>query len=184
MVPIERIEGAILEIRGERVMLDADLAAIYGAETKMLVRAVRRNIARFPPDFMFQLTAEELGNLRRQFGTSSQWGGRRYPPYAFTEHGAVMVASVLKSRRAVEVSVVVVRAFVRMRRMLADNRQLAAKLAELESKYDVQFRVVFDAIRKLMEKPKPYPEPAKQKIGSHVSEPMTEYGVGSKRKRQ
>jgi hypothetical protein len=183
MVPIERIEGAILEIRGQRVMLDADLAAIYGVETKMLVRAVRRNIARFPADFMFQLTDEELGNLRCQFGTSSQWGGRRYPPYAFTEHGAVMVASVLKSRRAVEVSVVVVRAFVRMRRMLADNRQLAVKLAQLESKYDAQFKVVFDAIRKLMEKPRPEPQPPR-KIGFHVSETIVPYGVGGKKKKQ
>jgi hypothetical protein len=182
MVPIERIEGAILEIRGERVMLDADLASVYGVETKMLVRAVRRNIARFPADFMFQLTAEELGNLRCQFGTSSQWGGRRYPPYAFTEHGAVMVASVLKSRRAVEVSVVVVRAFVRMRRMLADNRQLAVKLAQLESKYDAQFKVVFDAIRKLMEKPKPEPKPPR-KIGFHVSDTVVEYGSRRGRRR-
>jgi hypothetical protein len=183
MVPIERIEGAILEIRGQRVMLDADLAALYGVNTKALNQAVKRNPGRFPTDFVFQLTAEEklevvtdcdhLGKLK--FSSSL--------PYAFTEHGAVMAAALLNSQRAVEVSVSVVRAFVRMRRMLANNRQLAVKLALLESKYDIQFKVVFDAIRKLMEKPKPAPEPPR-KIGFHVSETAVPYGVGGKRKKR
>jgi hypothetical protein len=198
---IERIEGAILELRGERVMLDADLAALYGVSTKRMNEQVRRNAARFPEDFMFQLTADESAALRSQIATSNTVagppsrevaprtgrGGRRYLPYAFTEHGAVMAATVLNSQRAVEVSVFVVRAFVRMRRMLADQRQFALKLAEVESKlaaHDQSIKVVFDAIRQLMQKPKPYPEPPKQKIGFHVSELMAEYGVGGKRKKR
>jgi len=179
MVPVERIEGAILEIRGERVMLDADLAVIYGVTTKALVQAVKRNLDRFPAGFMFQLTPDEFSNLRSQIVTSS-WGGRRYPPYAFTEHGAVMLAALLKSKRAIEVSVFVVKAFIRMRRMLADQRQFALKLAEIESKlsaHDQSIKVVFDAVRKLMEKPKPEPV---AKIGFHVREPTPKYDPGPK----
>jgi hypothetical protein len=185
LVPIERIEGSILSIRGERVMLDADLAVLYGVTTKALNQAVRRNPGRFPLDFVFRLTEEEklevvtncdhLGKLR--FSSSL--------PYAFTEHGAVMLASVLKSTRAVEVSVFVVKAFSRMRRMLADQRRFALKLDEIENKlaaHDQNFRVVFDAIRKLMEKPRPEPQPPR-KIGFHVSERVVEYGGGKGKKR-
>ncbi len=163
LIPVERIEGAILEIRGQKVMLDADLAVIYGVETKALVRAVKRNAGRFPSGFMFQLTKEEFDRLRCQNGTSKGRGGRRHLPYAFTEHGVVMLASILRSKRAVEVSVFVVKAFIRMRRMLADHRRFALKLAELESKlavHDKNFRMAFAAIRRLMSeseqrKPKP-----------------------------
>jgi hypothetical protein len=150
-------------VRGHKVMLDADLAALYGVETKMLVRTVKRNAERFPEDFMFQLTAEELVNLRCQFGTSSSWGGRRYPPYAFTEQGVAMLSSVLRSPRAVQVNVEIMRAFVRLRRILADNAGLARRLDELEKKYDVQFKVVFDALRKLMQPLEPHP--GKRRIG-------------------
>jgi len=150
LVPLERIERAIIVVRGEKVMLDSDLAEIYGVETKALNRAVKRNASRFPSDFMFQLTRDELDNLRCQSGTSSLYGGRRYLPYAFTEHGALMLANVLSSERAAQTSVQVVRAFVRLRQMLASNAELARKLAAMEKKYDDQFKVVFEAIRQLM----------------------------------
>jgi hypothetical protein len=163
-IPMERIERAILFIRGEKVMLDSDLAEIYGVETGALNRAVKRNASRFPTDFMFQLTAEEAANLRCQFGISSSYGGRRYLPYAFTEHGALMLANVLNSERAAQASVQVVRAFVRLRQMLASNAELARKLETLERKYDAQFKVVFDAIRELMS---PATKP-KREIGFHV----------------
>jgi hypothetical protein len=142
-------------------MLDADLAALYGIETKALVRAVKRNADRFPEDFMFQLNPQEFDNLRCQIGTSSSWGGRRHAPYAFTEQGVAMLSSVLRSRRAVQVNVEIMRAFVRLRRILADNAGLARRLDELEKKYDVQLKVVFDAIRGLMQPP----EPKKKRIG-------------------
>jgi len=155
LVPVERIEQAILRIRGHNVMLDQDLADLYGVETKALTRAVRRNLDRFPEDFMLQLSTEEFGNLRRQFGTSSQWGGRRYPPYAFTEQGVAMLSSVLRSQRAVQVNVEIMRTFVRLRRLLASHANLQRKLDELEKKYDEKFRVVFEAIRQLMAPPEP-----------------------------
>jgi hypothetical protein len=160
-VPLRRIEQAILQVRGHRVMLDADLAALYGVETGALVRAVKRNAYRFPEDFMFQLTSQEFEILRCQFGISSSWGGRRHPPYAFTEQGVAMLSSVLRSRRAAHVNVEIMRAFVRLRRILAENAGLAQRLDELEKKYDAQFRVVFDAIRQLMQPP----EPKKKRIG-------------------
>ena len=165
VVPVERIERAILSIRGEKVMLDSDLAELYGVETGALNRAVKRNADRFPTDFMLQLTAEEVANLRCQIGiSSSQYGGRRYLPYAFTEHGALMLANVLNSERAAQTSVQVVRAFVRLRQMLASNAELARKLEALEKKYDRQFKVVFEAIRRLMSPP----EPKRREIGFHV----------------
>jgi phage regulator Rha-like protein len=146
LIPIERIEGLILLIRGHKVILDADLAALYGVETKQLIRAVKRNLPRFPDDFMFQLNEEESENLRFHFGTSSQWGGRRYSPYAFTEQGVAMLSCVLRSKRAVQVNIEIMRAFVRLRQILASNKELAKRLDELEKKYDAQFKVVFDAI--------------------------------------
>jgi hypothetical protein len=148
------VDRKILLLRGERVLLDEDLAALYGVETGALVRAVKRNPRRFPADFMFQLTADELAALRCQTGTSNTGrGGRRYRPYAFTEEGVAMLSSVLRSPRAVTVNVEIMRAFVRLRSMLAGNADLARKLAALEKKYDAQFRVVFDAIRELMTPP-------------------------------
>ncbi|GMV82337.1 MAG: hypothetical protein AMXMBFR7_35210 [Planctomycetota bacterium] len=162
LVPAERIERAILLIRGHKVMLDSDLAELYGVSTGAFNRAVKRNIKRFPADFMFVLTQEEFDNLKCQFGTSSSWGGRRKIPQVFTEHGAIMAASVLNSQRAIDVSVFVVRAFVRLRELLATHKDLARKLADMEQKYDKQFAVVFQAIRELMETPE---APAKGKLG-------------------
>jgi hypothetical protein len=153
IVPSERIERAILVLRGHKVMLDADLAGLYGVETKVLVKAVKRNGERFPADFMFQLSEEEFAALRFQLGTSHGRGGRRYLPYAFTEQGVAMLSCVLRSPRAVEVNIEIMRAFVRLREMLQSNAQLARRLAALERKYDAQFRIVFDAIRELMKPP-------------------------------
>jgi hypothetical protein len=166
VVPLQRITRAILLIRGQKVMLDEDLADLYEVGTKTLNRAVRRNLDRFPDDFMFQLTAAEFANLRYQSGTSSpgahadasKWGGRRYPPFAFTEQGVAMLSTVLKSARAIQVNIEIMRAFVRLRHVLASNATLARKLAVLEEKYDAQFKVVFDAIRELMT-----PRPAKKR---------------------
>ncbi len=161
LIPIERIERTILLIRNQRVIMDADIAELYGVSTKRLNEQVKRNIDRFPEDFMFQLTQDEYDDLRSQFATSSSWGGRRYPPYVFTEHGAVMPANVLKSEVAINVSIQVVRAFVRLRGMLAAHEELSRKLDEMERKYNARFKVVFDAIRKLMV----IPESKQRKIG-------------------
>ena len=147
-----QIERHIMLVRGEKVMLDADLATLYEVETKALIQAVKRNIGRFPEDFMFQLTKEEFEHLRSQTVTSN-WGGRRYPPYAFTEQGVAMLSSVLRSKRAVQVNVEIMRAFVRLRQILAGNKEMEQKLNKLEQKYDEQFKIVFDAIRQLMVPP-------------------------------
>jgi hypothetical protein len=163
LIPVELIEKKILLIRGEKVMLDADLAELYQVETFNLNKAVKRNIDRFPQDFMFQLTKQEADSLRFQIGMSKTEGrgGRRYLPYVFTEHGVAMLSTVLNSERAVKVNIEIMRAFVRLRQMLASNAELARKLDALEKKYDAQFKVVFDAIRELMRPP----EPKKKKIG-------------------
>lgn len=145
------LESLIFSIRGQRVMFDADLAKLYRVPTKALVQAVKRNLDRFPADFSFQLTKQELTNLRSQIVTSSGHGGRRSAPFVFTEQGVAMLSSVLRSKRAVLANITIIRAFVRLRRMLAEHADLAAKLAELERKYDRQFKVVFDAIRELMQ---------------------------------
>ena len=166
VIPVERIERAILSLRGEKVMLDSDLAELYGVETRVLNQAVKRNASRFPEDFVFQLNADEVVKLNRsQIVIGSQkHRDPRFPPYVFTEHGALMLANVLNSERAAQTSVQVVRAFVQLRQMLASNAELARKLAALENKYDAQFKVVFDAIRQLMSPPaKP-----KREIGFHV----------------
>lgn len=152
-LPIERVESVVLVIRGEKVILDADLARLYGVTTSRLNEQVGRNRERFPEDFVFQLTGEESATLRSQNAISKSRGGRRYLPFAFTEHGAIMAANVLNSQRAVQASVQVVRAFVKLRRILASHTELAKKLAELEGKYDSQFKIVFEAIRKLMAPP-------------------------------
>lgn len=176
LIPAERVDNAILEIRGRKVVLSHDLAALYGVSTKAFNQAVKRNAGRFPPDFMFQLTWEEAQALRSQIVTLNGAGsgaqsatpkrGRhlKYLPYAFSEHGAVMAATILNSPRAVEVSVFVVRAFVRLSRAAADQRKLALKLAEIEAKlatHDRSFQVVFATIKQLMQPP----EPKKKRIG-------------------
>ncbi len=153
LIPSERIERAILLIRGHRVMVDSDLAALYEVETKQLVRAVKRNMDRFPADFSFELTQQEFANLKCQFGTSSSWGGRRTQPWVFTEQGVAMLSSVLRSKRAVQVNIEIMRTFVRLRELLATHKQLAERLNEFEKKYDKQFAAVFDAIRQLMTPP-------------------------------
>lgn len=147
------IERRILLIREQKVLLDSDLADLYGVETKALNRAVKRNLDRFPKDFMFQLNKKEFENLRYQFGTSSH-GGRRFYPYVFTEQGVAMLSSVLNSRRAIAVNIEIMRAFVKLREILSAHADLAKRLAELEAKYDSQFKVVFDTIRALMSPPK------------------------------
>jgi hypothetical protein len=168
-LPIERIENKILLIRGHKILLDADLAELYGVDTRSLVQAVKRNIARFPSDFMFQLSVEELKNWRSQFVISNPGAkmGLRRPPYAFTEQGVAMLSSVLRSRRAVDVNIEIMRTFVRLRRMLSSHKALARKLNDLETTYDHQFAVVFDAIRKLMEPP---PVGTKRRIGFIISD--------------
>lgn len=143
-------------------MLSSDLARLYGVAPRALVQAVKRNIERFPTDFMFQLSKEEFGNLKSQIVISSWGGARRATPYAFTELGVAMLSSVLRSQRAVRVNIEIMRAFVRLRRLLSTHQDIARKLENLEKKYDAQFRVVFDAIRKLMEPP---PEPKHGRIG-------------------
>jgi len=153
VISVRRIEQAILLIRGQKVMLSPDLAALYQVEPRALVQAVKRNIERFPPDFMFQLSAEEFANLKSQVVISS-WGGlRRARPYAFTEQGVAMLSSILRSPRAVQVNIEIMRAFVRLRRILTANKDLARRLDDLESRYDSKFRVVFDAIHRLMDRP-------------------------------
>jgi hypothetical protein len=195
LIPAERIERRILFVRGQKVLLDFQLAELYEVPTKALNQAVKRNLERFPEDFMFQLSEEEVGlvlrsqivtssseeqpkslrtkgassNLRSQIVTSS-WdenhGGRRFFPYAFTEQGVAMLSSVLRSPRAVQVNIAIMRTFVQLRRMLASHADLAKKLASLERKYDEKFRVVFDAIRELME---PSVPEQKREIGFHTN---------------
>lgn len=158
IIPQERIEKSILLIRGHKVMLDRDLAGLYGVSTGNLNKAVTRNLDRFPKDFMFQLTKDEFNNLIFQFGTSS-WGGIRKLPRVFTEQGVAMLSSVLKSKRAIQVNVEIMRAFVRLRQLLASHAALAGKLEALEKKYNGQFKVVFEAIRQLMAPPEPNHRP-------------------------
>ncbi|MBI5885433.1 MAG: ORF6N domain-containing protein [Deltaproteobacteria bacterium] len=163
VINVERIESSILLVRGQKVMLDSDLAALYGVETSNLNKAVKRNIDRFPEDFMIQLTKKEVESLRFQNGMSKTEGrgGRRYLPYAFTEQGVAMLSSVLNSERAVSVNIEIMRAFVKFRQMLVSNAELMKKMTALEKKYDEQFKVVFQAIYELM---KP-PEPSRRHIG-------------------
>lgn len=162
LVPVEVIERRIFLIRGQKVMLSIDLADLYSVEPRALVQAVKRNIDRFPEDFMFQLSSAEFTILKSQL-VISRWGGlRRATPYAFTEQGVAMLSSVLRSKRAVQVNIAIMRAFVRLREMLATHKDLARKLEQMENKYDAQFKVVFDAIRKLME---PRPETRWRGVG-------------------
>ena len=150
----EQIKRRIYSVRGQNVMVDSDLAQLYEVETYILNRAVQRNKERFPEDFMFQLTSDEAGALRFQFGISNTGrGGRRYLPYAFTEQGVAMLSSVLRSERAVQVNIALIRAFVAMRGLLTQDNDLARRIIALEAKYDKQFAVVFEAIRQLMDSP-------------------------------
>ena len=176
LVSTERIERSILMIRGHKVMLDVDLAELYGVQIKVFNQAVKRNSNRFPSDFMFQLTDEEYHSLRSQIVTLETGRGRhrKYLPYAFAEQGVAMLSSVLRSKRAVRVNIEIMRAFVRLREILATHKDLAKRLEALEKKYDTQFKVVFDAIRQLMTPP----EPKKRKIGFLVRERAVRYGRG------
>ncbi len=164
LVPLAQITRQILLLRGQRVILSGDLAELYGVETRALMQAVKRNLDRFPSDFMFQLTWEEVAGLRstpdKRISRSrivilKRGQNPKYLPYAFTEQGVAMLSSVLRSQRAVLVNIEIMRAFVQLRRMLLSQRELAQKLAALEKKYDAQFKVVFDAIRVLMSPPVP-----------------------------
>lgn len=166
VIPEEVIENKIYLIRGHKVMLDKDLAMLYGIRTHNLNKAVTRNLDRFPGDFMLQLTKDEFENLIFHFGISS-WGGTRKMPYAFTEQGVAMLSSVLRSKRAVRVNITIMRAFVKLRQILSTHKELAQKLNELErkvEKHDTEITMIFDAIRQLMEPP---PDPPKRTIGFH-----------------
>jgi phage regulator Rha-like protein len=177
--PVER-EGSMgntkalvpIFLRGEKVLLDRDLAELYGVETRVLKQAVRRNRKRFPEDFMFELTEDENRALRSQNVTLKRGQHSKYLPFAFTEQGVAMLSSVLNSDRAIEVNIAIMRAFVQLRKMIASNEELARKLDELEEKYDEQFRIVFDAIRALIE----HDEKPPKKIGFEVSEGRAPYG--------
>lgn len=161
VMPIERIVEKIYFIREQKMMLDQDLAELYGVETKHIVQAVKRNKERFPDDFMFQLNIEEFRNLRSQNVTSS-WGGRRYAPFAFTEQGVAMLSSVLKSEQAVKVNIAIMRAFVALRKMALNYADILKKVEDMEKKYDKQFKAVFEAIKELMIPPE---KNLKSKIG-------------------
>jgi hypothetical protein len=174
LVPVKRIARAIHRLRGHNVMLDSDLAALYDVQVKVLNQAVKRNRERFPHDFMFRLTVQEAESLGSQIVTAKhRRGGRRTSPYAFTEQGVAMLSSVLRGPRAVRVNIEIMRAFVRLRRMLASNADLARKLDALEAKYDAHFEVVFQAIKDLMT---PVPGPRKR-IGFHVADDTPKMAV-------
>ena len=172
LIPVERIEETIYLIRGERVMLDRDLAAMYGVPTKVFNQAAKRHKERFPADFMFQLQPDELRTLRSQIvisnspSLSNHRGGRRHRPYAFTEQGVAMLSSVLRSPRAIAVNIQIMRAFIRLKRMLDSNAELARRLRALERRYDGRFRMVFEAIRGLMAPP---PEKERRAIGFRIA---------------
>ena len=175
IVPVERIARAILVLRDQKVMLDSDLALLYGVATGHLNRAVKRNIERFPVDFMFRLSAKEFEFLRCQIGISKTgWGGGRYRPYAFTEQGIAMLSSVLNSERAIKVNIAIMRAFIKLRQVLDSNRELAQKFSELErrvGKHDEEIAAILEAIRQLMMPP----EKPRREIGFHVREQPGRY---------
>jgi len=177
IIPIERITSKIYLIRGIKVMMDTDLAELYQVKTKALKQAVRRNIDRFPNDFMFELTHEEFQNWRSQFVTSS-WGGTRYFPMAFTEQGVAMLSSVLNSKRAVQVNIQIMRAFTKLRQMLSTHEELKKKIEAMEKKYDENFKIVFEAIRQLLE----IEDKPRKKIGFTVEEKQAAYGKKTMRR--
>jgi hypothetical protein len=173
IIALEMIGNKILLIRGQKVMLDKDLAMLYGVKTFNLNKAVKRNIIRFPSDFMFQLSKQEFSNLKFQFGISS-WGGTRKLPYAFTEQGVAMLSSVLRSERAAQVNIAIMRVFVKLREIISTHKELAAKLRELELKietHDEQITAIFEVINQLLTPP----ETPKRKIGFEVREKRTKY---------
>ena len=176
LVPLERIVSKIYLIRDKKDMLDRELALLYGVETKVLKQAVRRNIKRFPDDFMFELTKEENQSLRSQFVTLKRGQHSKYLPFAFTEHGVAMLSSVLNSDRAIQVNIQIMRAFTQLRQMLFTHDDLKRKIEAMECKYDKQFGVVFDAIKQLMDtESKP-----RRKIGFDIKEPRAAYGKHTK----
>ena len=179
LVPLEIIEKKILLIGGQKVMLDSDLAALYGVTTKRLNEQVRRNLKRFPADFMYQLSAEEFESLRSHFATLKSGRGkhRKYLPQVFTEQGIAMLSSVLNSDRAIAVNIQIMRAFVKLREMISTHKDLARKLGELEKQYDSQFQIVFEAIRQLIE----VEEKPKRKIGFIAKERQAAYRTTRKR---
>mgnify|MGYP001041973124 CR=1 FL=1 len=178
LVLVDQVQSKILFMRGEKVILDSDLAALYGVSTGRLNEQVKRNKERFPPDFMFRLSQKEFNDLKSQFATSSSgWGGRRKLPYAFTEHGAIMAASVLNSERAVQASIYVVRAFVKLRQILAPYKELMSKLEQLEKKlktHDKQIIAIVEAIKLLMPPPDEKP---KKPFGFHKKKPTSRKGM-------
>jgi hypothetical protein len=179
LIPLEVIEKKILLIAGQKVMLDSDLAALYGVTTKRLNEQVRRNLKRFPSDFIYQLSAEEFESLRSHFATIKIGRGkhRKYLPYVFTEQGIAMLSSVLNSDRSIEVNIQIMRTFVKLREMISTHKDLAKKLSELEKKYDSQFQIVFEAVRQILEtETKP-----KKKIGFIVKECQAVYRTTRKR---
>ncbi len=179
LIPIGRVARSIHFLRGQKVILGQDLAALYGVTVGALTQAVKRNPGRLPKDFVFQLNAKELANLKSQFVISS-WGGRRVLPYAFTEQGVAMLSSLLKSDRAVKVNIAIMRAFVKLRETLESNRELARKFAELEKhvgKHDEEIGAIIDAIRRLMAPP----EKPRREIGFHVREKAPRYRTGNRR---
>lgn len=178
-VHYESIKKKILLIRGEKVMLDFHLAEMYTVEVKYLKRAVRRNIDRFPEDFMFEISRDEYNSLRRHFGTLEKGSHSKYLPFAFTEQGVAMLSSILRSKRAVSVNIEIMRAFVKLRYILASHKDLEKKLNELENKYDSKFKIVFDALRELM---KP-PDKPKRPLGFKVEEKQREYKVRKNKRR-
>lgn len=174
LIPLERIEQAIYLIRGQKVILDRDLAFRYGVETKRLKEQVKRNIARFPDDFMFVLSKNEFENWRSQFATSnSDRMGLRYAPMVFTEQGVAMLAGILNSKRAIDVNIAIMRTFVKLRRLLENNVKLSEKLDEIQMQYDKQFRIVFEALGELMAEP----EKKTKRIGFSVSESLANYSI-------
>jgi hypothetical protein len=181
IVPIARIARGIYLIRDQKVILDSDLAELYGVSTKALIQAVKRNRERFPDDFMFRLEPQELTNLRSQIVTSSfSHGGRRFLPYAFTEQGVAMLSSVLKSERAIRVNIIIMRAFIKLREVVESNRELARKFAELETRvgnHDEQIAEIIEAIRQLIA---PSADAPKKEIGFHVKETSPRYRIRKK----
>src|SRR5438874_7174598 len=175
IIPVQRIAQAIFVLRGQKVILSQDLAALYGVTVGVLTQAMKRNTKRFPKDFVFQVTAEELRDLKSQIVISS-WGGRRHLPYAFTEQGVAMLSSVLNSARAVKVNIAIMRAFVKLREALETNRELARKFKELETRvggHDKQIDGIIEAIRQLIAPP----EKPRREIGFHVRETAPRYGT-------
>ena len=166
IVSVEVIATKVFEVRGKKVMLDVDLARLYGVDTKRLIEQVKRNKKRFPDDFMYQVTKQEVANLRSQFATSS-WGGRRYLPLVFTQEGVAMLSSVLNSERAIKVNIQIMRAFVKLKELLLTHKELAVKIEALERKYanhDEKIKKIFEAIRHLMRSP----EESKRRIGFYT----------------